>query len=75
MQRAINSITEAVVCYHDQAKIEAPAVLVTEQDIARAFSSILEGNYGQIQAQHLSVVVARLSPFMQYVEKQLATRK
>ncbi len=59
------------------AEIEAPAVLITEQEIARDFSSILEGNYGQIPPQHLSAVVARLSPFMQYVENQnqLAARK
>ena len=70
LQRAINSQTDPVVCYDDQAEIEAPAVLTTEQDIEQAFSTILEGNYGQIPPQHLAAVVERLSPFMQYVENQ-----
>ena len=48
--------------------MEAPAVLITEQDIEQAFSSILQGNFCQIPQQHLPAVVERLSPFMQYVD-------
>ena len=81
LQQAINSLTEPVVCYDHQVESEAPVVLTTEEDVEQAFLSILEGNYCQIQPQHLAAVVARLSPFMQYVENQnqnqnqLAARK
>ena len=66
--QAINSLTEVVVCYENQAEIEAPAVLTTEQDIEQAFSYILQGNFCQIPQQHLPAVVERLSSFMQYVD-------
>jgi diguanylate cyclase (GGDEF)-like protein len=77
LQNAINSMSETAVCYDEQVEIEVPAMLTTDEDIARAFSSILQGNYEQIPDQHLAAVVARLSSFMQYVENhnQLATRK
>ncbi|VAW52992.1 hypothetical protein MNBD_GAMMA05-1917 [hydrothermal vent metagenome] len=73
LQRAIKSSDNPVVCFDDEIeeKIEAPVEIVTEQDIENAFSLILEGNYYQIPEQHLSVVVKRLVPFMQYVDNQL----
>ncbi len=67
--QAINSLTEPVVCYDNKTEIEAPTVVVTEQDIEQAFSSILAGNFHQIPPQHLAVVFERLSPFMQYAEE------
>ena len=70
LQRAINSSTEPVVCYDDKVEIEAPAVVVTEQDIEQAFSSILAGSFHQIPQQHLAAVVERLSAFMQYAESE-----
>ncbi len=70
LQQAINSLTEPVVCYQTPAEIEAPAVIITEQDIEQAFSSILAGNFHQIPRQHLAAVLERLSPFMQYAVKQ-----
>ena len=69
LQRAINSSTEPVVCYDDKVEIEAPAELITEQDIEQALSSILAGNFYQIPQQHLAAVLERLSPFMQYAEE------
>jgi diguanylate cyclase (GGDEF)-like protein len=68
LQQAINSLTEAAVCYQNQAEMESPEVLITEQDIEQAFSYILQGNFSQIPHLHLPAVIERLSPFMQYAE-------
>ena len=75
LQRAINSSTQSVVCYDDKIKIEAPAVVISEQDIEQAFSSILAGNFHQVPQQHLAAVVERLSPFMQYAEEAVKSEK
>jgi diguanylate cyclase (GGDEF)-like protein len=69
--RAINSATEQVVCFNDEIEIQAPAVVITELDIQQAFNHIFAGNFYQIPEQHLTTVVERLLPFMQYVENQV----
>jgi len=61
------------VSFDDVPEIEEPPLVITEQDIDQAFAHILAGNFYQIPEQHLQTVVERLSPFMQYVENQLAT--
>lgn len=71
--RATNSSTEQVVCFDDETEVVEPVNLITEQDIAQAFTHVLEGNFYQIPEQHLAAVVERLSPFMQYVENQEAS--
>ena len=71
--RAISSSTEQVVCFDDVLDVEEPPVVITEQDIEQAFLHVLAGNYYQIPEQHLAAVRERLSPFMQYVDNQLAT--
>jgi diguanylate cyclase (GGDEF)-like protein len=71
LQRAINSSAENVICFEDEIEIEEPPVVITEQDIAQAFTHILAGNFYQIPEAHLAAVVERLSPFMQYVDNQL----
>lgn len=68
--RAINSSADPVVCFDDKADVEEAVKVISEQDIAQAFSHVLEGNFYQIPEQHLAAVVERLSPFMQYVENQ-----
>ena len=73
LSRAISSSTEQVVCYDDVLDVEEPPVVITEQDIEQAFLHVLAGNYYQIPEQHLAAVRERLSPFMQYVDNQLAT--
>ncbi len=72
LQRAIASPTEQVVGFDDAADVEAPQLVVTEEDIDRALVHILAGNFYQIPEQHLQAVVERLSPFMKYAENQLA---
>ena len=69
--RAVNSATEHVVCFDDEIEIEAPAIVITEQDIEQAFNHIFVGNFYQIPEQYLTAVVERLLPFMQYVENQM----
>jgi len=69
LQRAISS-AEQVACFDDETEVEELPVVVTEQDISQAFAHILEGNFYQIPEQHLSAIVERLSPFMQYVDNQ-----
>jgi len=71
--RAINSVTEHAVCFDDEIEIEKPVAVITEQDIEQAFSHIFAGNFYQIPEQHLTTVVERLMPFMQYAENQLAS--
>ena len=71
LQRATNSLTENVVCYDDEVEIEAPPVVVTEQDIEQAFSHVVDGNFYQIPEQHLAAVLERLSPFMQFADSRL----
>lgn len=74
LHRAINSSTEQVVCFDDEIEVaEQPVVVITEQDIALAFSHILAGNFYQVPEQHLAAVIERLSPFMQYAENQMDT--
>ena len=77
LQRVSSSETETVLCFEQPAEIEVPIeveepeVIITEQDVEKAFANILVGNYQEVPAEHLAAVVDRLSPFMQYVEKQL----
>lgn len=70
LQRAINSSTEQTVCFDDEIEFVEPVVVITEQDIEQAFKHIVAGNFYQVPESHLSAVVERLSPFMQYVENQ-----
>ena len=72
LQRSISSSTEQVVCFDDVLDVEEPPLVITEEDIEQAFSHILAGNYYQIPELHLATVKERLSPFMQYVDNQLA---
>ena len=72
LQRSISSSTEQVVCFDDVLDVEEPPLVITEEDIEQAFSHILAGNYYQIPELHLATVRERLSPFMQYVDNQLA---
>ncbi len=74
LQQAIHSLTEQIVCYDEQIETEAPPDAITEQNIEQAFSLILAGNFCQIPEQHLTAVLDRLSPFMQYVDNQTATK-
>ena len=71
LQRAINAADDPVVCFSDEAEVEEPEVIITEQDIEQAFKHIREGNFYLVPEQHLSAVMERLSPFMQYAENQL----
>ena len=73
LQRAVSSSTEQIVCFDDAVDTEEPPVVITEQDINQAFEHILEVNFYHIPEQHLSAVVERLSPFMQYADNQLVT--
>lgn len=81
LQRAISSETESVLSFEQPAKVEAPIevvepeVIITEQDIEKAFRNILVGNYHEVPAEHLAVVADRLSPFMRYVENQLEPKQ
>jgi len=77
LQHAIRSANEKVVHFEDEPKVEVEtsAPTVTEQDIEKAFSCILKGDYYQIPEQHLSTVVDHLSSFMQYVDNQLDDRR
>ena len=70
LQRAMKSSTEQIVCFDDEIEILEPEVVITEQDIERAFQHILAGNFYQVPEAHLATVLDRLSPFMQYVENQ-----
>lgn len=72
LQRSISSSTEQVVCFDDVLDVEEPPLVITEEDIEQAFSHILAGNYYQIPELHLANIRERLSPFMQYVDNQLA---
>ena len=71
-KRAIASSTEQVVSFDDAIDTEEPPVVITEQDIDQAFAHILAGNFYQIPENHLTTVIERLSPFMQYADNQLA---
>ena len=71
LQRAINAADDPVVCFSDELEIEEPEIIITEQDIEQAFQHIREGNFYLVPEQHLSAVMERLSPFMQYAENQL----
>ena len=73
LQRAINATDDPVVCFSDEVEVEEPELIITEQDIEQAFNHIREGNFYLVPEQHLSVVMQRLSPFMQYAENQLVT--
>ena len=75
LQRALNSSTEAVVCFDDEVAVDEPVEVVTELDIEKAFSYILEGNFYQIPEQHLAEVMERLAPFMQYVKNQQGSER
>lgn len=70
LQRAIISSTEAVICFEDEVEVEAPEIIITEQDIKQAFTHILDGNFYQIPENHLATVAERLAPFLQYIENQ-----
>jgi len=72
LQRAISSANEKVVHFEDESEVivDTLAPVITEQDIEKAFSCILRGDYYQIPEQHLSAVVNHLSSFMQYVDNQ-----
>jgi len=72
LQRAIVSITDHVICFDDENEVDEPELVITEQDIEDAFAHILEGNFYQIPEAHLSAVVERFSPFLQYVDNQEA---
>jgi len=70
LQRAIDSDSESVVCYADEVEFIEPEPEITEEDIRQAFELILQGNFYQIPDQHLSAVLERVTPFMQYVDNQ-----
>ena len=60
-----------MVCFSDELEIEQPEIIITEQDIEQAFKHIREGNFYLVPERHLTAVMERLSPFMQYAENQL----
>ena len=75
LQQALNSTTQKVICFNEEGVVEEPVVekpvaVVTEQDIEKAFSHILEGNFYQIPGHQLVAVMERLTPFIQYVKNQ-----
>ena len=70
LQRAIISSTEPMVSSDDEVEAAEPAVVITEQDIEKAFAHIIEGSFYQIPDAHLATVVERFSPFLRYVENQ-----
>jgi diguanylate cyclase (GGDEF)-like protein len=72
LQRAMVSITDHVICFDDENEVDEPELVITEQDVEDAFAHILEGNFYQIPEAHLSAVVERFSPFLQYVDNQEA---
>lgn len=72
VQRAIVSVTDHVIGFDDEVEVDEPEIVITEQDIEDAFAHILEGNFYQIPEAHLSAVVERFTPFMQYVDNQEA---
>jgi len=72
LQRAMSS-TEQVISFDDVPEVEAPAPVITEQDIEQAFDQILAGDFYKIPEQHIQAVVERLSPFIAYADDQLAT--
>ncbi len=74
LQQAVNSLSKQVVCYDKHQDIKTSTEIITEQDMRQAFSLILSGNFHQIPPQHLVAVQARLSPFLQHANKQMADR-
>jgi diguanylate cyclase (GGDEF)-like protein len=72
LQHAISSANEKVVHFEDESDVVVDTLtpVITEQDIEKAFSCILRGDYYQIPEQHLSAVVNHLSSFMQYIDNQ-----
>jgi two-component system, cell cycle response regulator len=70
LQRALASTTDHVICSDDEPEVVEPVITINEVDIENAFARILEGNFYQIPEEHLTAVVERLTPFMQYVDNQ-----
>jgi hypothetical protein len=62
---ALQGGNEKMVVFADALAEPEPAI--TEEDIQQAFRHILQGNHSQIPEAHLSAVVERLQPFMQYI--------
>lgn len=73
LQTAISSTTEQVVCFEDTAEAAVHESVITEQDIGQAFAHILKGDYQQIPEAYLETVLARMKPFMQFVDQQAAS--
>lgn len=77
VDRVAGSEFEQVCCFEDATAeiaevVEPVQPTLSEQDIEQAFGHIIQGEYHRIPALHLAAVVERLSPFMQYVDKQAA---
>jgi diguanylate cyclase (GGDEF)-like protein len=64
---ALQGGDQKIVLFADAQAEPEPETVVTEEDIQQAFKHILHGNHSQIPAEHLSAVVERLQPFMQYI--------
>ncbi len=68
LARAMQGKDETVASF---AKAQRPAEIeVTQAQMEQAFMHIMQGNYYQIPEHHLQAVMARLSPFLQYVANQ-----
>lgn len=71
LQRASQSSTEHVVCFSDELEELQPEIVISEEDIKQAFEHILDGDFYQIPDIHLSAIMKRLTPFLQYVDNQM----
>lgn len=65
--------SEVKVAVFAEEEVDIPAA-ITDDDLAEAFSRILEGNYYQIPEQHLDAVMEKVRPFVEYVEAQPSSR-
>ncbi|MBL4712308.1 MAG: response regulator [Gammaproteobacteria bacterium] len=72
LQQAKKSTQDNVVCFEGAGKLKTDMLddMVTEQDIEKAFSHILDGDFYPIPEHHLQTVVERLTLFLQYVENK-----
>jgi diguanylate cyclase (GGDEF)-like protein len=68
LQRAIDSDTEAVVCFTDEVTEIVPET--TEEDIQHAIAMIMQGDHYQVPEQHRTAVMERLAPFIEFMENQ-----
>lgn len=73
LKRALGKAGEKIASYIEEKSEEVIDLKpdTTDEDLQNVFNLILEGDYFKIERGHLDSLMARLTPFLEYVENQV----